>query len=44
MKSDPREEISELHQEIREVERQFKELQEVTGLLLKKNDELSVLL
>ena len=39
-KQDPSEEIIELHFEIQEFERQFKELVEISGFLIKKNKEL----
>ena len=39
-KQDPSEEIIELHFEIQEFEKQFKELVDISGFLIKKNKEL----
>ena len=43
-KEDPTEELIELHFEIQEFERQFKELLEISGFLLKKNKDMDDLL
>jgi len=42
-KSDPKEEIYELHLEIQEVERQFRELVDIASLMLRKNRDLGEL-